>query len=91
MTGKMARKGFAILAVALFVGALFVPPTASRFMLRSAPVWERLGEMWFRTFAGVVVVEATKQIYAAKPMVERLKQRRRVLLPMPGTPSPAGP
>ena len=72
-------------------GALFVPPTASRFLLRSAPVWERLGEMWFRTFAGVVVVEATKQIYAAKPAVERLKQRRRVLVPMPGTPSPAGP
>ena len=72
-------------------GALFVPPTASRFMLRSAPVWERLGEMWFGTFAGVVVVEATKQIYAAKPVVERLKQRRRVLLPVRGTPHPAGP
>lgn len=72
-------------------GALFVPPTASRFLLRSAPVWERLGEMWFRTFAGVVVVEATKQIYAAKPAVERRKQRRHVLVPMPGAPSPAGP
>ncbi|HEV2265591.1 MAG TPA: methyltransferase domain-containing protein [Stellaceae bacterium] len=72
-------------------GALFVPPTASRFLLRSATVCERLGERWFGTFAGVVVVEATKQIYAAKPAVERLKQRRRVLLPMPGTPSPAGP
>lgn len=72
-------------------GALFVPPTVSRFLLRSAPVWERLGEAWFGTFAGVVVVEATKQIYAAKPAVERLRQRRRVLLPVPGTPSPAGP
>ncbi|MGH7014729.1 MAG: class I SAM-dependent methyltransferase [Stellaceae bacterium] len=72
-------------------GALFVPPTASRFLLRSARVWERLGEMWFGTFAGVVVVEASKQIYAAKPVGERLKQRRRVLLPVSGTPSPAGP
>ncbi|HYL32970.1 MAG TPA: methyltransferase domain-containing protein [Stellaceae bacterium] len=72
-------------------GALFVPPTASRFLLRSAALCERIGEMWFRTFAGVVVVEATKQIYAAKPKAERLKERRRVLLPMPGTPSPAGP
>ena len=72
-------------------GALFVPPTRSRFLLRSAAVWERLGEWWFGTFAGVVVVEATKQIYAAKPAGERLKQRRQVLLPMPGTPSPAGP
>ncbi|HYL49107.1 MAG TPA: methyltransferase domain-containing protein [Stellaceae bacterium] len=72
-------------------GALFVPPTASRFLLRSAALCERIGEMWFGTFAGVVVVEATKQIYAAKPKAERLKERRRVLLPMPGTPSPAGP
>ncbi|HEV2098853.1 MAG TPA: hypothetical protein VGR45_07985, partial [Stellaceae bacterium] len=56
-----------------------------------AAMCERLGEMWFGTFAGAVVVEATKQIYAAKPAVECLKQRRRVLLPMPGTPSPAGP
>ncbi|MDE2230358.1 MAG: methyltransferase domain-containing protein [Alphaproteobacteria bacterium] len=71
-------------------GALFVPPTVSRFLLRSAGVWERIGELWFGTFAGVVVVEATKQIYAAKPKVARLKERR-VLLPIPGTPSPAGP
>jgi len=49
---------------------------------------EHLGGMWFGIFAGAVVVEATKQIYAAKPAVERLKQRRRVLLRMPGTPSP---
>jgi SAM-dependent methyltransferase len=72
-------------------GALFVPPTRRRFLLRSAPVWERLGELWFGTFAGVVVVEATKQIYAAKPKAERLKRRARVLLPIHGTPSPAGP
>jgi len=72
-------------------GALFVPPTVSRFLLRSAGVWERLGELWFGTFAGVVVIEATKQIYAAKPKVERLKRRSHVLLPLPGTPSPAGP
>jgi SAM-dependent methyltransferase len=73
------------------VGALFVPPTASRFLLRSAAVWEGIGELWFGTFAGVVVVEATKQIYAAKPKVERLRHRAHVLLPVPGTPSPAGP
>jgi SAM-dependent methyltransferase len=71
-------------------GALFVPPTVSRFLLRSAGVWERIGELWFGTFAGVVVVEATKQIYAAKPKVEKLR-RAHVLLPIPGTPSPAGP
>lgn len=46
-------------------GALFLPPTNSRVMLRSAMAVENLGCRWFETFAGVNIVEATKQIYAA--------------------------
>ncbi len=60
--------------------ALFVPPTASRMMLRSATAIERVGERWFTTFAGVAVVEATKQIYA-KPALKRKDSRRRVYVP----------
>ena len=71
--------------------ALFVPPTISRFMLRSAPLWEKIGACWFSAFGGVVMVEATKQIYAKPDAARAEKKRRRVLLPMPGTPSPAGP
>src|SRR5215216_4992500 len=44
--------------------ALFIPPATSRVMLRSAAAWERAGRRWFPTFAGVLLVEATKQIYA---------------------------
>ena len=44
--------------------ALFVPPARKRMILRSAAAWERIGKRWFPTFAGVVLVEATKQIYA---------------------------
>ncbi|HUK09969.1 MAG TPA: methyltransferase domain-containing protein [Stellaceae bacterium] len=61
--------------------ALFIPPTASRMMLRSAQAWERLGERWFTTFAGVVLVEATKQIYA-KTAENRRTRERRVYLPV---------
>src|SRR5580704_7737384 len=60
--------------------ALFVPPTRSRMVLRSAPAWERLGARWFPTFAGVVMVEATKQIYA-KPVAARPPKRRLVYTP----------
>ncbi|MGA8401065.1 MAG: methyltransferase domain-containing protein [Stellaceae bacterium] len=56
--------------------ALFVPPSRSRMMLRSARAWERVGTRWFPTFAGVVIVEATKQIYA-KPVAARAPRRRR--------------
>ncbi len=62
--------------------ALFVPPSRSRMVLRSARAWERLGVRWFQTFAGVVLVEATKQIYA-KPIAARAPRRRLVYAPAP--------
>ncbi len=60
--------------------ALFIPPARERVMLRSAPAWERIGKRWFPRFAGVVLIEATKQIYA-KPMVARATRRRLVYAP----------
>jgi SAM-dependent methyltransferase len=60
--------------------ALFVPPTRSRMVLRSARAWERLGVRWFPTFGGVVMVEATKQIYA-KPVAAHAPKRRLVYRP----------
>ena len=62
--------------------ALFVPPATSRMMLRSAAAWERVGKRWFPTFAGVLMVEATKQIYA-KPAAARAPRRRLVYMPQP--------
>lgn len=60
--------------------ALFIPPVRSRMMLRAAPAWERVGRRWFPTFAGVLMVEATKQIYA-KPIAARAPRRRLVYAP----------
>jgi SAM-dependent methyltransferase len=61
--------------------ALFVPPTGSRMMLRSAYAIERIGERWFTTFAGVSIVEASKQLYA-RPAMRRKENRRRVYVPV---------
>jgi SAM-dependent methyltransferase len=70
--------------------ALFVPPNGSRVMLRSAAAIERIGERWFTTFAGVAIIEASKQIYA-KSAPRRRESRRRVYLPVPhGAPRIAG-
>jgi SAM-dependent methyltransferase len=60
--------------------ALFMPPSRGRMMLRSARAWERIGARWFPTFAGVIMVEATKQIYA-KPAAARAPRRRLVYKP----------
>jgi SAM-dependent methyltransferase len=54
--------------------ALYVPPVGSRMVLSSAAAWEEIGQRWFKTFAGVVMFEATKQIYAA-PAVPSLARR----------------
>src|SRR5438552_17224550 len=62
--------------------ALYIPPVRRRMIMRSAPAWERIGRSWFPTFAGVLLVEATKQIYA-KPAAIRAPRRRLVYAPAP--------
>src|SRR5215472_17582837 len=62
--------------------ALFIPPLRKRMILRAAPACERIGKRWFPTFAGLVLIEATKQIYA-KPVAARAPRRRLVYTPAP--------
>lgn len=46
------------------VAALFAPPSGSRFWLRTAEFWERIGRKAPWLVGGVLMVEATKQVYA---------------------------
>src|SRR5712692_5618781 len=73
--------------------ALYVPPIQRGWFLRSAVAWERTGATLSAPFAGVHLVEATKQVYRAIP-AQRVKRRlvpalEPVLEPMP-TPSVGG-
>ncbi|MHA3913676.1 class I SAM-dependent methyltransferase [Halovulum sp. GXIMD14793] len=44
--------------------ALYTPPSERRFWLRTAPLWEGLGQRFeIQMMAGVVIVEASKQVY----------------------------
>ncbi len=45
--------------------ALYVPPIGRGWFLRSAVAWERTGASLSAPFAGVHIVEATKQVYRA--------------------------
>lgn len=56
--------------------ALYWPPSHWRFLLRAAGPLERLGERYRLRFAGVLLVEAGKQIYAATPERGRVRHRR---------------
>lgn len=65
--------------------ALFMPPLRSRFLLKTAPAWEEVGGRWFKAFAGVTMIEASKQILAGvsrRPQSQPVK--RRLIVPLPG-------
>ena len=47
--------------------ALAVPPIARRPWLRTGAGWERVGTALWPAFAGVIIVEATKQLYQGIP------------------------
>ncbi|MEQ8166970.1 MAG: methyltransferase domain-containing protein [Alphaproteobacteria bacterium] len=59
--------------------ALFVPPIRSRVFLSTAPLWEKIGQRFFATFGGAVIVEARKQLYAMTGVEARATRRRRAL------------
>jgi SAM-dependent methyltransferase len=57
--------------------ALYVPPIGRNWFLRSAGAWEKIGAVLPGPFAGVYIVEATKQVYRALPA----RPKRRQLVP----------
>lgn len=60
--------------------ALFIPPFRSRFFTAGSAAWEEVGARWFKTFAGVHIIEASKQIYATAGHA-RVRARSRLLVP----------
>ncbi|MBD0274944.1 MAG: methyltransferase domain-containing protein [Acetobacteraceae bacterium] len=48
--------------------ALFVPPFRTRLLLRGAEGWERFGRRAFPRFAGLTLLEAEKDMFAAVPV-----------------------
>jgi SAM-dependent methyltransferase len=64
--------------------ALYVPPVKRRLLLKTAKAWDRVGRTLGLPFAGVHVIEATKQIYRpvlSKKTARSLLHMRPVLVP----------
>ena len=70
--------------------AVHVPPSGRGLSLWSAPTWERAGRRWGLPWAGVVLVEATKQVYGAIPAGRRRTLRQRIMMPDRAAPVRAG-
>lgn len=73
------------------VRALYAPPYASGLVISSAPALEQVGHRWFTSFAGVVMIEAQKEVFAVHRNRRRVLARARALLPTgkPSIPQPA--
>ncbi len=66
--------------------ALYVPPLGRRLFLRSAPALEKVGAYLALPGAGVLIVEATKQLYrpvGLRRVVRRVPHMQPVLVPQP--------
>jgi SAM-dependent methyltransferase len=66
---------------------LYIPPTQSRILLSMASAWEKMGHKWFKTVSGVLMIEASKQVYAGKVVEEvtwskKLALGKKLALPM---------
>jgi hypothetical protein len=59
--------------------ALYMPPADFTLILRSAPVWERIGRRYAPHIAGVTITEAVKDAYAAVP-ADAVARRRMVFV-----------
>jgi hypothetical protein len=68
--------------------ALYMPPFDWRVLIKWPLFWERLGLVLWPAFSGVILVEATKQVYAAVPARETRSVRRRIV-PMPAGVTPS--
>lgn len=89
LEAQLNRAGF---AVERTLSALYAPPSPSRFWLRTADTWEAMGRRfgrWIR--GGVVLCEATKQVWApTRGTGARVRRRLPILSPAPAAlPAPA--
>jgi SAM-dependent methyltransferase len=55
-------------------GALYTAPFSRRFLIRSAPAMERIGATLWPALSGVIIVEATKQLYQGLPARTRARR-----------------
>ena len=68
--------------------AVSIPPVTWRPLLRMAPAIERVGRQWGRAVAGVLIVEAGKQIYAVTADRAQRVRNRRMVAPATNNVSP---
>ena len=89
-TGRIARLlQRSLFRVERLQGALYFPPSELRSVLRAGPMLESAGQFLTPRLAGVLVIEAVKDMYAAHPVAPAARhvRFRSVLLPAGAVPA----
>ncbi|MEM8988231.1 MAG: methyltransferase domain-containing protein [Pseudomonadota bacterium] len=80
-TGQITRLlKQAMFGMEAWSGALYMPPVGAQMVLRAAPAWERAGGRLWPGLGGVLLIEATKQLYVPSGRVKK-RVRAPALLP----------
>lgn len=69
--------------------ALHMAPFSNRTMVRSAKAFDRIGRTLWPGFGGVIIVEATKQLYRALPADAKAARGRIIFQPVLAPPAPS--
>lgn len=62
--------------------ALYAPPVALKFVTSAADAWEKTGEIAWRGFGGVLMVEAVKQLYIDPQIPSGAREHRKRRAPV---------
>ena len=66
---------------------LYFPPIQRRLVLKTAPLWQWIGRRFARPFAGILIVEAEKEVFALSKINK--KKVKKKLIHIPGSALPA--
>jgi len=69
---------------------LYTPPFAFDFLARSSGAWEKIGNRLWPQFSGLLMLEASKQIYAVSAERPKLRVLRPVPVAQPAIPRDSG-
>ena len=61
--------------------ALYMPTGRSRLLISTSKIWEKLGRKLYHAFGGVIIIEASKQLFS--PIAARNEKKRQETITLP--------
>lgn len=66
---------------------LYFPPTQRRLVLKTAPLWQWIGKRFARSFGGILIVEAEKEMFAFSKINKKKIKNKALSIPNAALPA----